>query len=202
MSIVDCETVSCSPRNHAAVCIPLATALRRRFTAPPVAKRQEHISQRLLPVRDRLVAQLTAQRSCSDAASATNMDIDAKDQSATAVKNDDGAAFSSCRPSSSYRFLDNGSLKFDNASAVSDGWMSSDGGATDNELPGASMARRSSSSVSLADLGDLCGDDVRDDCGSAFLVGEDCDGVDGSGIGLDLYDYGQVRLWVHDVMVG
>lgn len=52
---------------------------------------------------------------------------------------------------------------------------------------------RPCSALSLADLGDLCGDqEDADDCGGVFLVGgNDCD-VNGSGIGLDLYDLGQV----------
>lgn len=86
------------------------------------------------------------------------------------------------------------------ATAVSDEWMSTDtdGGttdssATDGELVNTSMARPCSA-LSLADLGDLCGDqEVEDGCGDAFLVGGDCDDVNGSGIGLDLYDLGQVR---------
>lgn len=48
---------------------------------------------------------------------------------------------------------------------------------------------RPCSTLSLADLGELCGDSAEDDCGGAYLVGGDCDehGDDG-GIGLDLLD--------------
>ena len=56
---------------------------------------------------------------------------------------------------------------------------------------------RPCSSLSLADLGELCGDqeDADDCCGGVFLVsGDDCDVVTGSGIGLDLYDLGQVGV--------
>jgi len=55
---------------------------------------------------------------------------------------------------------------------------------------------RACSSLSFADLGELCGDQegATDICGGVFLVsGDDCDDVNGSGIGLDLYDLGQVR---------
>lgn len=98
----------------------------------------------------------------------------------------------------SYRLL-NGNLITDDASAVSDGWMSSDGcttdsSVTDNEVSNApSMAQRSSS-LSLAGLSELCGDRVGDDYAGSFLVGQDCDDVDDSGIGLDLYDVGHVRV--------
>lgn len=48
---------------------------------------------------------------------------------------------------------------------------------------------RPCSTLSLADLGELCGDAAEDDCGGAYLVGGDCDDHgDGGGIGLDLLD--------------
>lgn len=59
-------------------------------------------------------------------------------------------------------------------------------------MASSSSMARPCSSLSLADLGDLCGDEEDDDvCGGAFLVGRDCD-VGGSSIALDLYDLGQV----------
>lgn len=109
------------------------------------------------------------------------------------------------------------------ATAVSDGWMGSGssptpsqpdvitsaaaaaassiatcggvGGVSNGGILGAASSSmpRPCSSLSLADLGDLCGDQEGDDgCGGVFLVGGDCDDVNGSGIGLDLYDLGQV----------
>lgn len=47
---------------------------------------------------------------------------------------------------------------------------------------------RPCSTLSLAELGELCGDAERDDCGDSFLVGGDCDDPDGAGIRLDLLD--------------
>lgn len=56
---------------------------------------------------------------------------------------------------------------------------------------GAGELTRPCSTLSLADLGDLCGDAEGDDCGGAYLVGGDCDdSVDGGGIGLELLDFG------------
>ena len=107
----------------------------------------------------------------------------------------------------------------DDATAVSDGWMGSAscptpsdmidtaaaaaasittggrGGVSNGSMLAAASMPRPCSSLSLADLGDLCGDqEGDDDCGGVFLVGGDCDDVSGSGIGLDLYDLGQVCL--------
>ena len=101
-------------------------------------------------------------------------------------------------------------VSHDDATAVSDGWMGSaspppsaiitsvttvggNGGGSGGGLSSAASMPRPCSSLSLADLGDLCGDQAGDDhCGDVFLVGGDSDDVTGSGIGLDLYDLGQV----------
>lgn len=106
----------------------------------------------------------------------------------------------------------------DDATAVSDGWVVgtptpppppiSDGGAGVDGVGGRSALSltsgtttslpRACSSLSFADLGELCGDqEGADDCAGVFLVsGDDCDDVNGSGIGLDLYDLGQVCVCV------
>lgn len=113
----------------------------------------------------------------------------------------------------------------DDATAVSDGWVvgtptpahalcdSSGGGDGDGGRLASSLASsghlsgttssaslpQACSSLSFADLGDLCGDQegADDACGGVFLVGgDDCEDVNGSGIGLDLYDLGQVHTAV------
>ena len=120
------------------------------------------------------------------------------------------ASTSSTHPSSSNLFLGGINGK-DDATAVSDGWVvgtptpDSPGGGrmgpsltSSGHLSGTTSSAslpRPCSSLSFADLGDLCGDQegADDACGGVFLVGgDDCDDVNGSGIGLDLYDLGQV----------
>lgn len=94
-------------------------------------------------------------------------------------------------------------LKLEDATAVSNHWMGSSlllsspsRFGNDADPKGETAIARPCSSLSLAGLGDLCGDEeAQDDCGGAFLVA-DCDDVNGSGIGLDLYDLGQVHLLV------
>lgn len=74
-------------------------------------------------------------------------------------------------------------------SDVSDSWRAA------TETAGVDLGTgeltRPCSTLSLADLGDLCGDAEGADCGGAYLVGGDCDeSVDGGGIGLELLDFG------------
>lgn len=84
-------------------------------------------------------------------------------------------------------------LGLSSASSGSLGGSTSLSGMTTSASSSSSSLRlaRPCSSLSLADLGDLRGDQEGADgcCGGVFLVGgEDCDGA---GIGLDLYDLGQ-----------
>lgn len=168
-------------------------ALHARLPARPPClnetTKQEHITERLLPVKDRMLAQLAQRSGDNDHKNSTTTATNA-----TEIKTDTVVVSS-------------GNLNLGDATAVSDGWMGSasssdgglndggitDGSMTDRELSNTSMARPCSS-LSLADLGDLCGDREADDCGGAFLVGGDCDDVGGPGIGLELYDLGQVRI--------
>lgn len=166
---------------------------------------QEHIIQRLLPVKARMLAQLARQQQQQSPATSTS--TTSHEQSTTG-------------PSDGNLFLGGGiniNAK-DDATAVSDGWAvgtptsdspSGGGGGrlgpsltSSGHLSGTTSSAslpRPCSSLSFADLGDLCGDGegADDGCGGVFLVGgDDCDDVNGSGIGLDLYDLGQVCVCV------
>lgn len=166
---------------------------------------QEHIIQRLLPVKARMLAQLARQQPQSCGTTSTS-----------SPKSSTISAPSSLSSSTSgILFLGDVNGK-DDATAVSDGWVvgtptpDSPGGVrlgaslgSSGHLSGTASSASSASlprpcsSLSFADLGlgDLCGDQegADDACGGVFLVGgDDCDDVNGSGIGLDLYDLGQV----------
>lgn len=189
---------------------------------------QEHITQRLLPVRDRMIAQL-AQRSLLSGGESSGS---SGNNSSTPTS----AAVTTMPPKVSDTPTIDGNLTAlgggvavgggeDDATAVSDGWMGSacssspcgviaaagaaaaaataaaassatcgnGQGVTNGGMLAAASMPRPCSSLSL---GDLCGDQEGDDgCGGVFLVGGDCDDVNGSGIGLDLYDLGQVCWW-------
>eukprot|EP00903_Cladosiphon_okamuranus_P014105 g13111.t1 len=157
---------------------------------------EEHITQRLLPVKVRMLEQLARQQPRGSGATST---------STSSLK-----ASSTSAPSSGSLFLGGINGK-DDATAVSDGWVvgtptipDSPGGGSlgasltsSGDLSGTTSSAslpRPCSSLSFTDLGDLCGDQegADDACGGVFLVGgDDCDDINGSGIGLDLYDLGQ-----------
>lgn len=110
------------------------------------------------------------------------------DDDATAVSNGWMGSASSPSPCDVIVAAATASAAASVATGLSSGGVSNGGGM----LAAASMPRPCSS-LSLADLGDLCCDQEGDDgCGGVFLVGVDCEDVNGSGIGLDLYDLGQV----------
>lgn len=186
---------------------------------PNQSQPQEHITQRLLPVKARMLAQLARQQRQQQQSLPTPL------TSAGTASNSPTSTTST--PPSCSLFLGGISGK-DDASAVSDGWvvgtptstpaLSDGGGCGLGSRSGASLTSsghlsgttssaslpRPCSSLSFADLGDLCGDQegADDACGGVFLVdGDDCDDVNGSGIGLDLYDLGQVLLFVVHIQV-
>ena len=110
---------------------------------------------------------------------------------ATAVS--DGWMGSACCPSPSDVVAAAAATAAAAAAAASSATGDSGEGVTNGGMLAAASMPRPCSSLSL---GDLCGDqEGDDDCGGVFLVGGDCDDVHGSGIGLDLYDLGQVCWW-------
>ncbi|CAM9595980.1 unnamed protein product [Ectocarpus sp. 8 AP-2014] len=179
------------------------------YTSQQLDMLEEHITHRLLPVKERMLAQLAQQQQSSPSTAATAA------PSTETIGTDAGG--NTPPPPSGNLFLGGGGGGKDGATAVSDGWVvgspspplppsssneSGGGGGgrvnistcdSGGQLSGTTSSAslpRACSSLSFADLGDLCGDQEG---GGVFLVGgEDCDDdVHGSGIGLDLYDLGQ-----------
>ncbi|CAM9248729.1 unnamed protein product [Ectocarpus sp. 4 AP-2014] len=179
------------------------------YTSQQLDMLEEHITHRLLPVKERMLAQLAQQQQSSPSTAAA-----AAPSTETIGTNAGG---NTPQPPSGNLFLGGVGGGKDGATAVSDGWVvgspspplplsssneSCGGGGgrvnistcdSGGQLSGTTSSAslpRACSSLSFADLGDLCGDQEG---GGVFLVGgDDCDDdVDGSGIGLDLYDLGQ-----------
>ncbi|CAB1116818.1 unnamed protein product [Ectocarpus sp. CCAP 1310/34] len=179
------------------------------YTSEQLDMLEEHITHRLLPVKKRMLAQLAQQQQSSPSTAA------AAAPSTETIGT--GAGGNTPPPPSGNLFLGGIGGGKDGATAVSDGWVvgspspplpssssneSGGGGGgrvnistcdSDRQLSATTSSAslpRACSSLSFADLGDLCGDQEG---GGVFLVGgEDCDDdVHGSGIGLDLYDLGQ-----------
>lgn len=155
--------------------------------------RQEHITERLLPVRERLIAQIKNQQRNSEGGAAVAYERVTVGSSGgwgdgkTCVADHDDAG-----------------VRNSDETAVSDGWMEASktagalSGLSDPVQNTGGTLAKPCSSLSLGEL-DLCGDGDGDDCGGAFLVGSDCD-EDGTCIGLDLYDLGdQVFCYCFDV---
>ncbi|CAM9548611.1 unnamed protein product [Ectocarpus sp. 13 AM-2016] len=180
------------------------------YTSQQLDMLEEHITRRLLPVKERMLAQLAQQQQSSSSTAA------AAAPCTETIGTDAGGNTPPC--SSGNLFLGGVGGGKDGATAVSDGWVvgspspplpssssnesgggggggcvntstCDSGGQVSGTTSSASLPR-ACSSLSFADLGDLCGDQEG---GGVFLVGgEDCDDdVHGSGIGLDLYDLGQ-----------
>ncbi|CAN0203612.1 unnamed protein product, partial [Ectocarpus sp. 12 AP-2014] len=179
------------------------------YTSQQLDMLEEHITHRLLPVKERMLAQLAQQQQSSPSTAAAAAP-------STETIGTDAGGNTPPRPSGNL-FLGGVGGGKDGATAVSDGWVvgspspplpssssneSGGGGGgrvntstcdSGGQLSGTTSSAslpRACSSLSFADLGDLCGDQEG---GGVFLVaGEDCDDdVHGSGIGLDLYDLGQ-----------
>lgn len=145
---------------------------------------QEHIAERLLPVKERMIQQLgTPSRRTNPCAGAS--------------EGRNGQINVGCELSLSGEMAGDGTGAVSAESAVSDAWIeASKTAGVDSGLapPTSSMASsltKPCSALSLVEL-DLCGDADEDDCPGAFLV-DSCDD-DGSGIGLDLYDLDQVNF--------